>query len=439
MVNLEGAFVVKDFSDCSSLARFFLDLALYPSSILMIFYITLLIFQILETKKEKSIIAMPQWNIDNILKHMQKLEKVVHIQLVQLQPFFQNHERVNAMYKQILRHSHGFKLTKEHKDEIFRYCMLKKLSVMRVTGQDEYLPSLVCYDKNGMPLVELRNTIVKGSHVRLVNGRLLDPALQIVPQMRTLPECVVKIYYSKKHNQIRTCDFEVQVYEELGCPSPYIPIEAYIWTGARVLVMKKMTPLSHEFDDGHEVGRQVLPQLQKVFELPRTHSDIKPQNIMAEANPADGGKTHIYKLIDFLGCSKKWGSNPGMLERRTYSPHWTSQDKTHDIDTSAKNDLIELGYTMNSLVGKSRLGDKKEFDVKENMLSGRLTKYMNYVKKLPDNHFAITPKVITDLQNILSKKSEEKNKKKHSRDEQQQTNHKRVQKLSSTVFKGGKN
>lgn len=373
---------------------------------------------------------MTRWTVHGVLEHMSKLEKIIQIQLIQLEPFFRKSVRVNQLYKNIIKHYKG-KLSKEEQNTIFQFCMLKKLSVMRVTDDEKYLSSLVCYDKNGVPMVELRSIITKGSHVRLVNGRLLDPALEIVPQYRTTPECVVKIYYSEKHGQIRTCDFEVQVYEEMGCPSPYIPIEAYIWNGARVLIMKKMSPLHHKIDDGHEVGIQILPQLQQVFELPRTHSDIKPENIMAE--PSDKEGERIYKLIDFQGCTKKWGKRKGTLERRTYSPHWTSQSRNHEIDTTAKNDLIELGYTMNSLVGKRKYGSSDKFDVKQEMQSNRLIKYMDHVDKLPNNHFAVTRKVMMDLQNILLSKHGGKKKKEkyHHTNQSSHVGQKSTKKLSA--------
>jgi hypothetical protein len=342
---------------------------------------------------------------------------VTRVQLVALREHFEQHKDVVELYNRLAAQAKNpKKLSSEEQLAILLFSMSYKLTTLHVTRHKQYLSCLVCYDEHGVPMIELLDRLTYGDHVRLLKGRLLEGALEKLPHLRNEPEVIVKVYYSPRgHDKenprsVKTCKHECSVYESIGSPSPYIPLKAFIWESAQVLVMKPLSPID-ERHNPYEIGFQVVEQLWTLFQTNRAHSDLKPENIMAEYNhdhKRNKGPVVNFRLIDFEGCTKQQGSRPGQLNRRAYTKDFTMQDKKHDIDTSGYWDLRELVGVVNFLVGAGKGKRLHRFDHLHKMESPLLQKIDAYVQSLPRNHNKITVKHMERLQELFAKGVEER-------------------------------
>lgn len=185
-----------------------------------------------------------------------------------------------------------------------------------------------------------------------------------------------------------TVEYETSIYRGLkkkGCPLPYFSPSYRFWNDP-VLVLEMMEEIGKD-DDYREMGCQVLCQLEHLHTF-GVHNDIKPGNIMKRGEK--------YFLIDYGGVASErleYG-----YRRWTWSGTWTSQ-KIHVKDqvTTHKNDLIELGYTLNAL-RKLSLGEGG--DVRCGF-EGEVGAYMDLVRKMDKRrtgHFDYS-----DLKNILKR------------------------------------
>ena len=71
---------------------------------------------------------------------------------------------------------------------------------------------------------------------------------------------VVKLFESRDH--VNTTSFEIDIYRQLGDPSPSLGVNCYLWN-ISVLVMQCLEILDSN-DDENDVGIQILKQLQRL-------------------------------------------------------------------------------------------------------------------------------------------------------------------------------
>jgi hypothetical protein len=195
-------------------------------------------------------------------------------------------------------------------------------------------------------------------------------------------------------NQDMDVTFEMGLYTRLrllGCPLPYFSCSYRFWKD-KVLLMEKLESLDEE-DDPYQIGICVLEQLSYLHTF-AVHSDIKPNNIMRK------GKK--YYLIDFGGVALKrldYG-----YKRWNWSEKWTSQ-KMHVKNqiTTAKNDLIELGYSLNYLAQRrSPMFENTQRKDPRSGFQGKIAEYMNEVRRL-DPEVKPDDEVYAHLKSILAK------------------------------------
>ena len=186
-------------------------------------------------------------------------------------------------------------------------------------------------------------------------------------------------------NQDMDISFEMALYKRLkllGCPLPYFSCSYRFWKD-KVLLMEELEPLS-EKDDPYQIGICVLEQLSYLHTF-AVHNDIKPNNIMK--------KGRKYYLIDFGGVALKKLAHG--YKRWNWSEKWTSQKMyVKKQITTYKNDLIELGYTLNHLSNTSLKDPRSGFQ-------GKIAQYMEEVRKLeaeiqPDDQVYLHLKSILD-------------------------------------------
>ncbi len=105
-----------------------------------------------------------------------------------------------------------------------------------------------------------------------------------------------------------------------------------------ILVIEELEKLSSQ-DKPLEIGRQIIPQLQILHQM-GIHNDLKPDNILR--------KGHRYYMIDY----EFMALSPYLYGywRTAYTPIFTSQVNSTPQVTTGKKDLLEIGYTMNSLL-----------------------------------------------------------------------------------------
>lgn len=202
-------------------------------------------------------------------------------------------------------------------------------------------------------------------------------------------EVVVKWYKGDK----RDCSYEAKIYEdlkEIGCSLPWFCTK-FKFLNCQVIAIEKLEKLTVN-DEEFEIGAAVLDQLKYIHKI-GVHCDIKPLNIMKRVHK---GKT-TYFLIDFGGLTTQKSGHG--YKRWLWSPKWCSQ-KSHTKDqiTTAKNDFIELGYTMKA-IQNWKIYNGKDGKYKTGF-TGRLAKYKQYVDKL-DPYSPMKGNVHDELKTIL--------------------------------------
>ncbi len=149
--------------------------------------------------------------------------------------------------------------------------------------------------------------------------------------------------------------------------------------------MEKLFDINIKKDNLFAIGISLLNQLKFLHKF-GVHSDIKPMNVMKN------GKNE-YFLIDYGGtATQKLGHG---YKRHTWNSQFTSQVPFYnDQIATHKNDLLELGYTMNFWA----FGPKNK-DVKTKF-KGKIGKYMEKVNKISENEIGEAD--YQDLVNILA-------------------------------------
>jgi hypothetical protein len=197
---------------------------------------------------------------------------------------------------------------------------------------------------------------------------------------------IIKWYQSIK----RDSSYEIKVYKTLrraGCTVPWFSSKFFLWSSP-ILVMEPLNSVTAD-DNEFLLTVHVLAQLEILHKF-AIHNDIKPGNVMWRWK-AD--KTKEYLVIDYGGVATEKLEHG--YRRWIWSPKWTSQkarSKEPQV-TTAKNDFIELGYTMKT-IQNYRTG-AKEIRTK---FEGPLLEFMERVKKV--NPKAITSKDYSDLTKI---------------------------------------
>lgn len=238
-----------------------------------------------------------------------------------------------------------------------RLSVLKVMTPEYLLEHERFYPYVFCYDDKGH-CVTLKKVISRGKHVIVLEG-MLDGEIPVI----------VKWYESDRRDTL----YEISIYcklRKMNCQMPWFSSTYRFWDFP-VLVMEKLTPLD-KTDDEFAVARDVLEQLITLNKF-GVHNDIKPGNIMRR-DLKDG--TRKYLMIDHGGVTTtRFGY--GYL-RWIWSPKWTSQ-KPHGKNqlTTAKNDFIELGYTMKTMQNW-RTGDEHI----RSGFTGHLATYMERVEKV---------------------------------------------------------
>ena len=154
--------------------------------------------------------------------------------------------------------------------------------------------------------------------------------------------------------------------------------------------MEKLFPITKD-DNEFEVALEVMKQLVYLHQF-GIHNDIKPGNIMKRIV---NGKPK-YLLIDYGGVATQRLSYG--FKRWIWSPKWTSQE-LHGKNqvTTAKNDFIELVYTMKTIQNMRNGEDKrhrrnKDGEEEDNIRTG----FVGRLAKLHDRVEQVNPKDIKE-------------------------------------------
>lgn len=241
----------------------------------------------------------------------------------------------------------------------------------------KHLKHLWCYHPDGQPRVLLQSILVEGSHVLLFNAVVEGTG-----------EKVIVKWYENTHRRMDT-SYENNIYNRLGQPEPCWSTEYYLWN-MPVLIMTPLIKLTRR-DDPYQVGISVIHQLRPLHQF-GVHNDIKPGNVMRKKNGD-------YVVIDYGGCTLEKLEHG--YKRWIWSPDYTSQLRKSqndgiDIVTTAKNDLLEIGFTMQCL--KTGMNSKQC----RSGFKGRIREYMERVEKWDDRR-PVTDTLRSELIQILSK------------------------------------
>lgn len=168
--------------------------------------------------------------------------------------------------------------------------------------------------------------------------------------------------------------------EKAGCKVPWY--RKYKLLDQDVLVLEELEPLDSK-DNPYEVGVQILKILKNLHNGVGVHNDIKPDNIMKRRSNG----SWEYLLIDYGGISlEKLGSN---WKRRIWTPKWCSQrPHTKNQETSAKNDFIELVFTIKCLQIWSSMNETVDVETSDvqHGFRGKLLKCLDLIEGVSDSH-----------------------------------------------------
>ena len=280
--------------------------------------------------------------------------------------------RVIENYRMIMGHGYGHTVDRM----ILCYAVVSAIPAFEMSVRGR-LSIVRCYNERGH-IIELQSILTEGKHVRLFRGT----------HVRTGRAVIVKIYQSGSG---RDTGYENDLYRRLGKPEPCFSTSYYIW-GCPVLVMAPLLSLDTD-DDEYEMAVQVILQLRRLHRF-GVHCDLKPGNIMKRVKRSASGTRIRYLVIDFGGASvERYGRGNHGYRRWVWSPKWTSQPRRsenggREVIATAKNDLIELVYTMKTLqnertgTSNRKVGDH---DPIRSGFTGKLARFLDYIKKIDDS------------------------------------------------------
>jgi hypothetical protein len=315
------------------------------------------------------------------------LPKHLKLQLKKLESKFQSQPDVKREIERLLSKQKLHKLSKDKRKDLTTYAtriaILEKIKPIKIMN-DKYLSNIYAYTNTGTETIDFTKIIAKGDHVRVIEGIVRPENIPVV----------VKFYESRK----RDITYEMDIYMRMkntGINMPYFSVQFKIWNQP-VLVMEKLQELNGNIDE-YEMGRQVIPQI-KALHTFGIHNDIKPGNIMRR-----NGNTFL--VIDYGGVAIE-KLNHG-YRRWIYSPIYCSQAPHQpNTVTTAKNDFIELCYTMkeiqnirNGVKAHARFGENKP-DAIRSGFTGKLKLFLDRAHAVDDRN--ITDNDYESLLQILS-------------------------------------
>ena len=187
--------------------------------------------------------------------------------------------------------------------------------------------------------IEFTNIIKKTPKICYIQGNLLD-----IKDSNRIAPVIVKA--SDYDNRI---EYEIQIYcklRQLKCPIPWFSSSFYLWDRS-VLVLESLTLLS-DIDDPCQIGQDILQQLKYLHKF-GVHNNIKPNNIGVHLQ----NNKRNYFLLNYEGTATetlKYG-----YRRRVWPAHNSSQlPQCGNQVTTAKNDFLELGYTLRTMIQTSQ-------------------------------------------------------------------------------------
>lgn len=140
-------------------------------------------------------------------------------------------------------------------------------------------------------------------------------------------------------------EYETKICRKLRnmkCPLLWFSSSFYFWD-TPILVYEMLSPLSRD-DDPCQVGQAILEQLRYLHQF-GVHNNIKSENIGVRITKE---QKREYILFNYEGTATEkleWG-----YRRNTWQRNYSSQTpKERDQVTTAKNDLLELGYCLNKI------------------------------------------------------------------------------------------
>jgi len=325
-------------------------------------------------------------NVFNPIKEYYKLHPKMRFQLRKISYIFKDN---NEIYRKMNEYLNMIDLQDREKNDIkrklYRLAIYNTIDISFIL-KDNFVKDIICYSIDG-PIVELKKILDIKSHTIVIEGNLLD-----------LP-VIIKYHYhyhkkrDEKENYISNCLFELDIYLKLQktkCDLPWISDKFSIW-GEPVIVMERLHNIN-QYDDEYKMGIEILKQLEYLHKF-GVHCDIKPKNIMKRLY----GNNVKYLLIDYGGvATERLGHG---YNRWIWSKEWTSQTKGEKKQiVTAKNDFLELGYTMKWIYNHRNNIKTSEYNCNTGF-SGTLKKYMERVKKV--NSYNIVHQDYVDLISIL--------------------------------------
>lgn len=318
----------------------------------------------------------------SIVEQYQGLAEPLKHQLNILYRYFTSNQLVRDGYRKMMSEiTKKYHSTRSLKVIVFQMAVLKMITTYEILTP-YWVNKLVCYsDHEPHTDIELTKIIKTGKHAVVIEGVMGKKPV------------IVKHYQSAK----RDIKYEIKIYQKLKdmeCKIPWFSTCYYIWN-TPILVLEKLMLLTAS-DNEYKVGIAIIKQLWYVHQI-GVHSDIKPQNIMKRK--LDNGE-YEYLLIDYGGVTlEKLGHG---YRRWVWSPKWTSQTAHEPKQiTTAKNDFIELGYTMKAIQNWKKTEKSDDGQFKKDF-TGVLKDYMDRVERI-DIH-DIKKKDYVDLLRILKTK-----------------------------------
>ena len=189
---------------------------------------------------------------------------------------------------------------------------------------------------------------------------------------------------------------QIDNYKRMRCINtnsiPWFSSSWKIWNEP-VLVLEQLENITPE-DNEFKIGIDILQQL-KVIHKFGVHCDIKPVHILKRVS-RDNIRYFLISLQNLATVRHKHG-----YLRQVWTRKFTSQ-RPHAMDqvTTPYNDLMELGFTLNSLHLSKEGGSYLSSSIRENF-SKTLSLYMKHVSKINCKSINLEDEDYEDLIDIL--------------------------------------
>lgn len=317
-------------------------------------------------------VEIPLRDMTNIpIPEYDNLPEPLKRQLIAVQPSCKGDRDILAAASKLYK-KYKAKANTEAAESVFRLAILKILAPDYLFAEKWY-PYVYCYDSRGH-IVRLESILRSDRHIYIIRGRLDDKF-----------PVVIKWY---EYPQINT-SHEINIYRRLRsakCKVIWFSGSYSFWNSP-ILVHEVLQDITKD-DNLYEIGCEILGQLRYLHDF-GVHNAIKPANIMKRVM---NGKPS-YFLVNYAHVATGrlgWG-----YRRHAWTPIWTSQrPHARDQITTAKNDFIELGYTLKT-IENWRTGSTNI----RSGFGGKIQEYMNRTSQVDEMN--ILQKDYDDLIEIL--------------------------------------